>query len=71
VFYWLEFTTLAVWAIVRAIFAGKPSEADGDHPIFGNSRWVGTGIPIPLTSVEIRYETIPTLIIIIPLLAVL
>lgn len=71
VFYWLEFTTLAVWAIVRALFAGNSPKVDDDHPIFGNGRWNGTGMSIPWTGVEIRYETIPVLVVIIPLLTVL
>ena len=71
VFYWLEFTALAVWAIVRAAFAGKRSEAGYDSPILGDDRWENAGISVPRTDVGVRYRTIPALLIIAPLFAVL
>lgn len=70
VFYWLEFTVLSVWAIVRAVFSGKPRETDADHPTIGDHVDGDAGIPIPWTAVTIRYRTIPALIVIVPLLAV-
>ena len=70
VFYWLEFTVLSLWALVRAVFSGKPRESDADHPTIGDHIDGDAGIPIPWTSVTIRYRTIPALIVIVPLLAV-
>lgn len=70
VFYWLEFTALSVWALVRAVFSGKPRESDADHPTIGDHIDGDAGIPIPWTAVTVRYRTIPALIVIVPLLAV-
>jgi len=69
VFYWLEFTVLSVWALVRGIFAGKPPERDADRSTFLDT-WGEAGIPVPGTSVKILYQTLPGLVFLVPLLAV-
>lgn len=69
VFYWLEFTVLSAWALVRGIFAGEPPESDTDRSTFVDN-WGEAGIPIPGTSVKILYQTLPGLVFFVPLLAV-
>lgn len=46
-FYWLELGVLAVWAIVRATFAGKrPSTGDGRSPFTG-PQWATLRVLLP------------------------
>lgn len=67
VFYWLEFTALSVWALVRALFAGQPPETGGEGL---GATWGDAGIPIPGTDLTILYRTLQGLVLFVPLLAV-
>jgi hypothetical protein len=39
VFYWLELGVLMIWAIIRALFAGKPPGKEAEREPFSGSQW--------------------------------
>mgnify|MGYP006983205402 FL=1 len=73
-FYWLELGVLAIWALIRALFAGEVPEVNTDQTIFSKStlnkysRWRENYFPIPWTNISIYYGTIPAVIFFVPLL---
>jgi hypothetical protein len=75
VFYWIEFTILSLWALLRGLFAGMPPEPDDEQPAFGTTYrltdWGNAGISIPETDVKILYRTLPGLVFLIPFLGAL
>ena len=66
--YWFELGIISFWALVRAVFAGRPSEFDSDPLIAGALANKRTEIPIPFTELGIRISTLPVLAVAIPLL---
>jgi hypothetical protein len=67
--YWFEFGIISFWALVKALFAGRPSEFDSDPLIADALASKRTGIPVPFTDLGIRLSTLPTLAVAVPILA--
>ena len=67
--YWFEFGIAAGWALLRALFAGRPSEIERGGLIVGPLAERRIGLSIPLTGVEIRLSSLVVLPIAVPLLA--
>jgi hypothetical protein len=66
--YWFELGIISFWALVRALFAGRPSEFDSD-PLIGSAlASKRTMIPIPFTDLGIRLSTLPVLAVAVPIL---
>lgn len=66
--YWFELGILSFWALVKAVFAGRPSEFDSDPLIGGALASKRTAIPVPFTDLGIRFSTLPVLAVAIPIL---
>ncbi|WP_152420865.1 DUF6498-containing protein [Halorubrum coriense] len=66
--YWLEFGVVCFWAIVRALFAGRPIERDKDPLLLGALDEKRASIPIPVVDADIQVMTIPTLLFVTPFL---
>lgn len=66
--YWLELGVVCFWAVVRATFAGRPMERNGDPILLGALDAKQTSIPVPIVSADIRLMTIPTLLFVTPIL---
>jgi len=71
VLYWVAFSVLLLAALVRAAFAGHPSEFDSDSLILGALAHRSLRATVPRTDVGIRVSSLPILVVAIPLLAVL
>jgi hypothetical protein len=71
--YWLEFGSGTFWALVRALFAGRPSELefDSDHVVFNAIGEKRIPIGIPYSNLQIHPSSIPVVCIIGPILGVL
>jgi hypothetical protein len=67
--YWFELGVLTFWALVKALFAGRPSEFDSSPLIAGALASKRTALPIPVTELEIRLSTLPVLTVAVPILA--
>ncbi|MFC7174929.1 DUF6498-containing protein [Haloplanus litoreus] len=67
--YWFELGVLSFWALVKALFAGRPSEFDSYPLIAGALASKRTAIPIPFTELGIRLSTLPVLAVAVPILA--
>ncbi|MEZ3165103.1 DUF6498-containing protein [Halorubrum sp. RMP-47] len=67
--YWLEFGVVCFWAVVRAVFAGRPMERDKDPLLLGALDEKRASIPVPVVDADIRVMTIPTLLFVTPILA--
>ncbi|WP_459877228.1 DUF6498-containing protein [Halorubrum gandharaense] len=70
VLYWLELGVLCLWALVRATFAGRPSEFQNDPLILGALGRKRAAIPVPFTNVGVQLSTLPVLVVAVPMLAV-
>ncbi|MDB9250803.1 DUF6498-containing protein [Halorubrum ezzemoulense] len=66
--YWLEFGVVCFWAVVRATFAGRPMERNGDPILLGAIATKKTSISVPLIGANVRLLTIPTLLFVVPIL---
>lgn len=66
--YWLELGILSALALVRATFAGRPSEFDGNPAIVGALESRRVSLSLPLTDVGVRLSTLPVLASAVPLL---
>jgi len=66
--YWLEFGVVCFWAVVRATFAGRPMERNGDPILLGAIAAKQTSISVPLIGASVRLMTIPTLLFVVPIL---
>ncbi len=73
-FYWFELGVLAIWGLIRALFAGTVPEVNFDQGVFSTStlkrysKWRENHLTIPGTEIGIYYGTIPACIFSIPLL---
>ncbi|SFR30661.1 MULTISPECIES: DUF6498-containing protein [Halorubrum] len=67
--YWFELGITSLWALVRALFAGRPSEIERDGLIVGPLAQRRAGLSIPWTGVEIRVSSLLVLPIAAPILA--
>ncbi|MFD1599621.1 DUF6498-containing protein [Halobellus rarus] len=64
--YWFELGILSFWALVKALFAGRPSEFESDPLIAGALTSKRTSIPVPFTDLGIRLSTLPVLAVAVP-----
>jgi hypothetical protein len=69
--YWVEFSVVVLAALVRAAFAGLPSELDDDLLILGALARRSLHVTVPRTDVGVRVSSIPVLAVATPLLALL
>ena len=69
--YWVEFSVVLLVALVRAAFAGRPSELDADLLILGALARRSLHVTVPRTDVGVRVSSIPVLAVATPLLALL
>ena len=68
--YWFELGIASIWALVRALFAGRPSEVDHQGLIVGPLAQRRVGLSIPWTAVEVRLSSLLVLPVAAPILAV-
>ena len=66
--YWFELGIASGWALVRALFAGRPSELDREGLIVGPLAERRLGLSIPRTSVQVRLSSLLVLPIVAPIL---
>ena len=69
--YWVEFSAVLLAAVVRAAFAGRPSEIDNDPLVLGALARRSLHVTVPRTDIGIRISSVPVLLIAIPFLALL
>ena len=68
--YWFELGIASGWALVRALFAGRPSEVERDGLLIGPLAQRRVGLSIPWTGVQIRLSSLLVLPVAAPILAV-
>lgn len=68
--YWFELGIASGWALVRALFAGRPSEVEREVLISGPLAQRRVALSIPRTDLEIRLSSLLVLPIAVPILAV-
>ncbi|VTT85198.1 hypothetical protein DM2_80 [Halorubrum sp. DM2] len=68
--YWFELGIASGWALVRALFAGRPSEIERGVLISGPLAQRRVGLSIPWTGVQVRVSSLLVLPIATPILAV-
>ncbi|ELZ48475.1 hypothetical protein C464_07240 [Halorubrum coriense DSM 10284] len=68
--YWFELGIASGWALVRALFAGRPSELDRDGLIVGPLAERRVGLTIPRTDVQVRLSSLLVLPVAAPILGV-
>jgi hypothetical protein len=75
VLYWIELAVSFCFALLRATFAGRPSEYgrpsedDSDPPILGALRRKRASLSLPWTEVGIRLSTLPVLVFAVPFMS--
>jgi len=69
--YWVEFSVVLLAALVRAVFAGRPSELGEDPLVIGALARRSLHATVPRTDIGIRISNVPVLLIATPLLALL
>jgi len=69
--YWVEFSVVLLAAVVRATFAGRPSELDDDPLVLGALARRSLHVTVPRTDIGIRISSVPVPLIATPLLALL
>jgi len=68
--YWFELGIASFWAVVRGVFAGRPSEIERDVLISGPLAQRRVGLSLPRTDLQIRLSSLLVLPIVVPILAV-
>ncbi|GAA0530096.1 hypothetical protein GCM10008994_00800 [Halorubrum ejinorense] len=68
--YWFELGIASGWALVRALFAGRPSEIDRQGLVLGPLAQRRVGLSVPWTGVEVRLSSLLVLPVAAPILAV-
>lgn len=71
ILYWFELGVLTLWALVRALFAGRPSELEDDPLIAGALASKPVAISIPRTGVGVQLSTLPILAVVAPVLCLI
>jgi hypothetical protein len=69
--YWFELGIASGWALVRALFAGRPSAIERSGLLVGPLAQRRAGLSVPRTGVEIRASSLLVLPVAAPILAVL
>ena len=67
--YWLELGIGCFWAVVRAVFAGRPTNRDTGPLLLGALNEKRAVIPVPGLDADIRLLTVPKLLVAVPVLA--
>ena len=67
--YWFELGIASFWAVVRALFAGRPSEIERDGLIVGPLAARRAALPVPGTDLRVRLSTLLVLPVVVPVLA--
>jgi hypothetical protein len=70
ILYWIELGILVLWALVRAVFAGRPSELGAAGLIAGALASKPVSVRVPWTGVRVHLSTLPVVVVAAPLLAV-
>ncbi|MDB2263897.1 DUF6498-containing protein [Halorubrum ezzemoulense] len=68
--YWFELGIASGWALVRALFAGRPSEIERDGLLIGPLAQRRVALSIPWTGVQVRLSSLLVLPVAAPILAV-
>ncbi|MDB2224259.1 DUF6498-containing protein [Halorubrum ezzemoulense] len=68
--YWFELGIASGWALVRALFAGRPSEIERDGLLIGPLAQRRVALSIPRTGVQVRLSSLLVLPVAAPILAV-
>ena len=69
--YWFELGVVAAFAVLRGVFAGRPSEFDTNVLVFGAIVEKRLSLPVPRTGVRVHLSSLFTLAVLVPFLAVL
>ncbi|SFS32962.1 DUF6498-containing protein [Halostagnicola kamekurae] len=69
--YWFELAVMCFWALVRALFAGRPSEFDPEMYLLGALVDRPVSVPIPRTGFGIRLSTLPIFAMAVPILSLI
>jgi len=69
--YWVEFSVLLSAALVRAAFAGRPSEVEPGWLIVGALARRPVRVTLPRTDIGVRASSVPVLVVTVPVLAAL
>ncbi|AHG01172.1 hypothetical protein HALLA_18770 [Halostagnicola larsenii XH-48] len=69
--YWFELGVMCFWALIRALFAGRPSEFDPEMYLLGALVDRPVAVPIPRTGLEIRLSTLPIFALAVPILSLI
>lgn len=67
--YWFELGVMCFWALIRALFAGRPSEFDPEMYLLGALVDRPVSVPISRTGLEIRLSTLPIFALSVPILS--
>ncbi|MDB9235282.1 DUF6498-containing protein [Halorubrum ezzemoulense] len=68
--YWFELGIASGWVLVRALFAGRPSEIERDGLLIGPLAQRRAALSIPWTGVQVRLSSLLVLPVAAPILAV-
>ncbi|MFC7325330.1 DUF6498-containing protein [Halorubrum rutilum] len=68
--YWFELGSASLYAVVRALFAGRPSEIERDALIAGPLSERRVALSVPRTDLRIRLSSLLVLPVAVPVLAV-
>ncbi|WP_144796858.1 DUF6498-containing protein [Halorubrum depositum] len=68
--YWFELGIVSGWAVVRGLFAGRPSEIERDALIAGPLAQRRAALPVPRTGLRVRLSSLLVLPIAAPVLCV-
>ncbi|USZ67920.1 DUF6498-containing protein [Halorussus salilacus] len=69
--YWFELGVLLGWAVVRAVFAQRPSEFSNDALLVTAAEHKRGGLSVPGTHILVRVQHLPALALLVPVLALL
>ncbi len=69
VLYWIELAVSFLLALLRATFAGRPSEFERDPLVLGALASRRTSLSLPWTGVGVRLSTLPVLVFAVPFVA--
>ncbi|WP_247730968.1 DUF6498-containing protein [Halovivax limisalsi] len=67
--YWFELAVVGFWGLVRALFAGQPSEFDRNGLVVGVLADRSAALSLPWTGVGIQLSTLPVLVVLGPMVA--